>query len=310
MKKNKKTIISFFCIIIILLVIFFSKKSNADTSKIVENKEQIAEVSNQTIITTLTAPGEVQSANVEKISLNTSYYFLTMCAEKEEYVKKGSNLLMYTNGTYIAAPYDCVIMEYSVPTAKSICSSNNYISIASVEDLYMDINISEDKIDKISSGQDVEIIVNYDESKVYTGLISKINAIGTHGLSGTNFAAIASLKNDGNLKLGMSATCTVIINKQENLPCLPINAIEIENNKKYVNLINENGEENRIEIETGVSDANYVEIKSGLTLGDKVKYETTTITVNAENNKNENPLSSLFNMGGESKGRRNERGGF
>lgn len=118
MKKNKKTIISFFCIIIILLVIFFSKKSNADTSKIVENKEQIAEVSNQTIITTLTAPGKVQSANVEKISLNTSYYFLTMCAEKEEYVKKGSNLLMYTNGTYIAAPYDCVIVSSNLPRRK------------------------------------------------------------------------------------------------------------------------------------------------------------------------------------------------
>lgn len=310
MKNNKKAIILFFCIVIVLLGIFLSKKSNADTSKIVESMEQVAEVSNQTIITTLTAPGEVQSANIEKISLNTNYYFLTMCAEKEEYVKKGSNLLMYTSGTYITAPYDCVIMEYSVPTAKSICTSNNYILIASVEDLYMDINISEDKIDKISSGQEVEIIVNYDESKVYTGLISKINAIGTRSSGGTKFAAIASLKNDGNLKIGMSATCTVTIDKKENLPSLPIDAIEIKNNKKYANLISENGEENRIEVETGVANANYVEIKSGLSLGDKVKYETTTVTVKAENNKSENPLSSLFNMGGESKGRRNERGGF
>lgn len=310
MKNNKKAIILFFCIVIVLLGIFLSKKSNADTSKIVESIEQVAEVSNQTIITTLTAPGEVQSANIEKISLNTNYYFLTMCAENEEYVKKGSNLLMYTNGTYITAPYDCVIMEYSVPTAKSICTSNNYILIASVEDLYMDINIGEDKIDKISSGQEVEIIVNYDESKVYTGLISKINAIGTRSSGGTKFAAIASLKNDGNLKIGMSATCTVTIDKKENLPCLPIDAIEIKNNKKYANLISENGEENRIEVETGVANANYVEIKSGLSLGDKVKYETTTVTVKAENNKSENPLSSLFNMEGESKGRRNERGGF
>lgn len=308
MRNNKKAI-ALFSIIIILLFIFLNKKSDADSSKIVENVEKIAEVSNQTITTTLTAPGEVQSANIEKIVLNTNYYFLTMCAEKEEYVKKGANLLKYTNGTYITAPYDCVIMEYSVPNAKNICTSDNYISIASVEDLYMDINIGEDKIDKISSGQEVEIVVNYDESKVYTGTISKINAIGTHTSGGTNFAAIASLKNDGNLKLGMSATCTITIDKKENLPCLPIEAIEIENNKKYVNLINENGSQSKVEIETGASNANYVEIKSGLSLGDNVNYETTTVIVTKEEEK-ENPISSLFNMGGKNKGIRNERGGF
>lgn len=308
MRNNKKAI-ALFSIIIILLFIFLNKKSDTDSSKIVENVEKIAEVSNQTITTTLTAPGEVQSANIEKIVLNTNYYFLTMCAEKEEYVKKGANLLKYTNGTYITAPYDCVIMEYSVPNAKNICTSDNYISIASVEDLYMDINIGEDKIDKISSGQEVEIVVNYDESKVYTGRISKINAIGTHTSGGTNFAAIASLKNDGNLKLGMSATCTITIDKKENLPCLPIEAIEIENNKKYVNLINENGSQSKVEIETGASNANYVEIKSGLSLGDNVNYETTTVIVTKEEEK-ENPISSLFNMGGKNKGIRNERGGF
>lgn len=308
MRNNKKAI-ALFSIIIILLFIFLNKKSDTDSSKIVENVEKIAEVSNQTITTTLTAPGEVQSANIEKIVLNTNYYFLTMCAEKEEYVKKGANLLKYTNGTYITAPYDCVIMEYSVPNAKNICTSDNYISIASVEDLYMDINIGEDKIDKISSGQEVEIVVNYDESKVYTGTISKINAIGTHTSGGTNFAAIASLKNDGNLKLGMSATCTITIDKKENLPCLPIEAIEIENNKKYVNLINENSSQSKVEIETGASNANYVEIKSGLSLGDNVNYETTTVIVTKEEEK-ENPISSLFNMGGKNKGIRNERGGF
>lgn len=270
MKKNKKITIFILCIIIILTVILLSENSNADTDKIIEKTEKIAEVSSQTIITTLTAPGEVQSAKTEKLSLNTSYYYLTMCVEKEEYVKKGSNILEYTNGKCITAPYDCVVMEYSVPTAKNICTSNNYITISSVEDLYMDINIGEDKIDKISVGQEVEIVVNYDESKTYTGTISKINAIGTRSLSGTNFAAIASLKNDGNLKLGMSATCTVTIDKKENLPCLPIEAIQIENNNKYVNL----ADDNKVEVETGVSNDAYIEIKSGIAEGTSVQIST------------------------------------
>ena len=44
-------------------------------------------------------------------------------------------------------------------------------------------------------------------------------------------------------------------------------------------IINEDGTTTKTEIETGVADANYVQILSGLNLGDEVEYETTTVTV-------------------------------
>ncbi|MBQ7411012.1 MAG: HlyD family efflux transporter periplasmic adaptor subunit [Clostridia bacterium] len=311
---KKKIFILLICIIVMVAIILIAVKSKEDTSKIIETNEKTAEVSTQSIITTLTAPGEVQSANVEKLTLNTSYYYLTMCAEQDELVKEGENLLKYTNGTYVTAPYDCVITGYSVPEVKDICTSSNYIQISSVEDLYMDINIGEDKIDKVTSGQEVDIVVSYDETKEYKGTISKINAIGTRGNGATNFAAIASMKNDGNLKLGMSATCTITLDKHDELTCLPIESIIIEDEKKYVNLLNGDGTTTKTEVETGVADANYVQILSGLELGDEVKYETTTVTVleSEEEEDTENPLSSMFNMGGgkENRGTRSNRGGF
>ncbi len=89
MKIDKKKIIIFFIILIsFLIILLFGKSSNASEDNIVETTEETVEVSNQTIITTLTAPGEVQSAKTEKISLNTNYYYLTMCAEENEYIKK------------------------------------------------------------------------------------------------------------------------------------------------------------------------------------------------------------------------------
>ena len=162
---KKKIFILLIAILIIMAIIFITIKSKEDTSKIIETNIKTAEVTTQSIVTTLTAPGEVQSAQVEKLTLNTSYYYLTMCAEQGELVKEGGNLLKYSNGTYITAPYDCVITGYSVPGAKDICTSSNYIEISSVEDLYMDINIGEDKIDKVTSCQEVDIVVSYDETK-------------------------------------------------------------------------------------------------------------------------------------------------
>ncbi len=304
--KKKIIILLAFLIMILALVMIFTKKE--ETNKIIETSEKTAEVTNQSIVTTLTAPGEVQSAQTEKLTLNTSYKFLTMCAEKEEFIEEGSNLLKYTNGTYITAPYDCVIIDYSIPEVKSTCTSSNYIQISSVEDLYMEINIGEDKIDKVSENQEVSIIVNYDESKEYKGTITKINAIGTNNKGTTKFSAIASLKNDGNLKLGMSATCTITLDKHENLVCIPIEAVQVEDEKKYVNLIRENDLIEKIEIETGVADANNVQVISGLNIGDKVKYEVQTVTVIKEDDDTSNPLTVMFNMGG--KGMRNNRGGF
>ena len=306
---KKKMFILLIVIAISVAIILMTVKGKENTSKIIETNEKTATVSTQSIITTLTAPGEVQSAIVEKITLNTSYYYLTICAEQGDFVKEGDNLLKYSNGTYLVAPYDCVVSSYSLPEVKSICTSSNYIEISSVEDLYMDINIGEDKIDKVTSGQEVDIVVSYDETKEYKGTISKINAIGTRGNGTTNFAAIASMKNDGNLKLGMSATCTITLDKHEDLICLPIEAIMIEDEKKFVNLINEDGTTTKTEVETGVADAKNVQILSGVSLGDEVKYETTTVTV-IENEEEEtsNPLNSIFNIGGRQS--KSGRGGF
>lgn len=305
--KKKLIILFVFLLIVITLIVVFNKKE--ETNKIIEIAEKTAEVTSQSIVTTLTAPGEVQSAQTEKITLNTSYSFLTMCAEKNEFIEEGSNLLKYTNGTYITAPYDCVIIDYSIPEVKSSCTSSNYIQISSVEDLYMEINIGEDKIDKVSENQEVAIIVNYDETKEYKGTITKINAIGSNNKGTTKFSAIASLKNDGSLKLGMSATCTITLDKYENLTCVPIEAIQVEDNKKYVNLIKENDITEKVEIQTGVADANNAQVVSGLNIGDKVKYEVQTVTVIKEDEESvSNPLTSMFNMGG--KEMRNNRGGF
>lgn len=306
MKHKKIILITLLIIILLVVIIFFAKSSEADSKS--NTSEEICEVTNQTIITTLTASGEVESAKEEKIALNTNLSYLTMCAEKEEYVKQGDNLLEYTNGTYITAPYDCVLVEYSVPEAKSRCASENYIYIASVDELYMNISITEEDLKNVSVNQEVEIVANYDEAKVYKGTIIKINDIGEVSNGGTKFVAIAKIENDGNLKLGMSATCTITIEKSENVLSVPVEAVTIENNKKYVNKIKDNNEVEKICIETGKADANYVEVKSGLSLGDKIKYEK--VIEQKEETKEKNETKSITSILGGGENPMDRRGGY
>ena len=296
LKRKFKLLIIIIILVILLAFGIYSNMSGSSTiNKKVYTEELESTASLHDITQTLTAPGEVKSEKEETLKLNTNYYFLSMCAEENEIIKKGANILKYKNGKFLTAPYDCVITDYYVPKVNSICTDSNYINISSIQDLYMNINIGEEELKQISVGQEVSIIANYDETKVYNGKITKINETGTYSNGRTTFSAVASLKNDSYLKLGMSATCTITIDKKENLLCVPIEAINISDNERYVIIKNENNEEEKRVVETGASDANYVEITSGLSEGEKVYYKTQTVEIEkTEDSETKNPLSSIF----------------
>ena len=56
-----------------------------------------------------------------------------MCVEEDDTVKKGENILKYTNGTYLVAPYDSVITEMSKINSVTLGQSAS-VSISAFED--------------------------------------------------------------------------------------------------------------------------------------------------------------------------------
>ena len=138
MKKRK--IIIFAIVTLLIVVVIFGLYSNGNGSnavnKTITTEDKEAKATRQDIIETLTAPGEVKSEKEETLKLNTSYYYSTICAEENEIIKEGSNLLKYTNGKYLVAPYDCVISSYYFTKVGNVCTVNHYIKIFSVNDLY------------------------------------------------------------------------------------------------------------------------------------------------------------------------------
>ena len=199
---KKKILLIIFVIILIIGSFFIGRQVGLNTE---DDKTQIITreetVSNHDIKKTLTTSGTVEAKTTEKLSLDETKYFKTMCVESDDTVKSGENILEYTDGSYLTAPYNCVVTSLEIPETENICTSSNFIEISNLDTLITTISISENEINSVAVGQEVEITLTADENKTYTGKISKLDSVGSYQTSGTTFSAEVEFENDDTVKL-------------------------------------------------------------------------------------------------------------
>lgn len=300
---KKKLFIVLIIILLMVGVFFLGRQVGLNTeqsnTQIVTTKEK---VSTQSIKKTLTSSGSVSSKETEKLELSTSKYFEAMCVEVDDTVSKGDKIIKYTDGTYLKASKDCVIISTNLPKTETKAASSNYVEVSYLDTLTISLSINENELASVEVGQEVEITLTADETKTYTGKITKIDSVGTYSNSGTTFATTVEFENDGNVKLGMSVSCTIIIKEEKDAICVPINAVATNSNgEKYVVKVNSDGTTEEVVVETGISDESYVQIISGLTIDDTVQIET-EITEDANTLSNQNSNNMFGERGGQMPG--------
>ena len=144
--------------------------------------------------------------------------------------------------------------------------------------------IDEKDLSKVELNQDVEIAIkdeNTNSNINYKGKVIKINK------NENNKSTIDVEIVDANeiIKENMEATCNVIIEEADNVVALPIEAIQKnENNEEYVDVVQSDGTTKEVLIKTGISDESYVEITSGLKVGDRVQIVKSSTTIQYEGN--------------------------
>lgn len=275
--NNKKSKLIF--IILVLLIIlggmfyfyFNTKNTNAVSSS--NEQERQAIVTKQDISKTITGSGEITTSQEEKLKLKSNRYLKEVYVGENQLVKKGENLVKYTNGTYLTAPYNLVVKSQNLGKIGEICDADtHYIEVANIDNLAITLNINESDKNSLKVGQEVKIKPNAFEDKIYQGTVKKINEIGTYDANGSSFKITIEFQNDLMLNIGMSAFCEITVEKAEQTLAIPIQAVKNIGNEKYVTIVKEDGTTEEIKVETGLSNDIYVEIKSGLELNQKIQY--------------------------------------
>ena len=259
-------------VILIGLVYFYYHEEQMLTD--VSGSGQISQESSQiiseaqaeikTITNTISSSGEIKSALEETIGLHVGYYFSEVYVVENEAIAEGDKILKYTNGTYLTAPYSCVITKLELPEVAEKCSSKHSLTLQAVDNLTMTLQVEEEQLDSVIIGQEVQIAVNVYEDKVYTGYVTKISSTATYTGGSAKFSVIIEFPNDGAIKIGMSASCHLVLEKAENVVAIPIEAIQTQNGKSYVTIIQEDGTTKQTQVTTGIQNDAYIEIKAGL----------------------------------------------
>ena len=146
-------------------------------------------------------------------------------------------------------------------------------TLSADEKMSVTVSVDESDILSLDLGQTVTVSVpSVSDEETFAGTLTEINR--TSSSSGTYSAVIEVEKAEGMLS-GMTAKVSVRIQGVDNAILIPVEALNKTSDSAYVyTSYNEEYQEygGKVDVVTGLENSTYVEIKSGLNVGDTVYY--------------------------------------
>jgi len=178
----------------------------------------------------------------------------------------------------LKAPVNGVVSEINNKVGEILGSSLSQMQSTSFakmvsEDFIIESNVPESDIAKVAFGQNVAITFDaLDKSDVFQGQVVTIYPASTVIQDVVYYKIKVGLdKVDPRLKTGMSANLDISTAEAKNVLMIPSRAVKQEGDKEYAEVLKDDGTKEKVYIETGLEgDEGMVEVKSGLSEGDKV----------------------------------------
>lgn len=147
------------------------------------------------------------------------------------------------------------------------------IQLPDLSRLKATVKINEVDVAKINKELKVEIKPDAFSDQIFTGTVSSIAnlAVNKDGSSKIKVFPVEIILNesDKNLLPGLTVSCRIIIDKIEDVLYIPLDAVRAEGDKNFVYKKSVSGYD-KIEIETGQNNTDYVVVVSGLKEGDEI----------------------------------------
>lgn len=244
------------------------------------------------ISNSLSFSGSFALKNSEILYSSSEAIVRTIYVASGDDVKEGDKIMRLSNGDILKASFDGRINTLDVSEGDTVAANTQLAQVVDFNTLSVSIRVDEYDISEVYVGQACTV-TSTSQEKSFETTISSINYVSGSSGNVAYYTATADVTVDEGIYPGMQASVTIPQESVENVVILKMDALSFDfNNQAYVWMQDENGELYQVEVEVGVDNGNYVEIKSGLTDGD-------TVYVEAEQTTAASGLSSLLSgLGG------------
>lgn len=182
-----------------------------------------------------------------------------------------------SGGTSADASGDTSDSGSTVTSQYSACETVAF-SIASDDKATVSINVDELDITSVKTGQTAKITLDAIEGEEFEGTITSVSSEASSGSSSAKYPVEITFDKTDDMRIGMTASASISIDEAEDAVLIPMDALQEKGGKTFVytKKDSDGNLSGEVEVETGLSNGNKVEITSGLDSGDTVYYLKTT----------------------------------
>jgi HlyD family secretion protein len=163
----------------------------------------------------------------------------------------------------IKMPFSGTITAVDIKSADSVSPGQPVIQLADLSRLFVEVDISEVDINRVSVGQEVRITFDADLEREYIGEIVEVGLIGNNLQGVVNFkVTVEMLDADQSVRPGLTAAVNIVVSEVENALLVPNRAVRVRDGERVV-YISRDGGLDRVPIELGASSELYSEVIGG-----------------------------------------------
>ena len=241
----------------------YQSKIDQATNELAVKEEELADfqsdlaeqkgIKNSTEDTMLTANGRKQVEATKELAALKAEKVKAAVAEVSEGLK---------------AEFGGIVTDVKAVNGSAVEESGELLTIESNEDVCVEISLSKSELEKVKEGQKAIITI---VGKEYEGTVTRISKSAAKNDKGAVVVAgeIHINNPDADIFLGVEAKVKIESHKAENVVMVPIESVNIGKEGSFVYVVKDGIVEIR-NVETGISSAEFMEIKSGLEENEQV----------------------------------------
>ena len=221
----------------------------------------------------LSFSGSFALKHSETLTASTAATVRAIYVSEGDHVSSGDRLMRLSIGDTVKASIDGTVNTLDVEVDEEVSGGQQLCQLADFSTLTVSARVDEYDIGEISLGQACTITAT-SQSRDFEAKITSINYVSQSTGNVAYYTATADVQVSEGIYPGMQATMTIPRESAMDVIILKMDALSFDrNNEAYVYMKEESEELKQVKVTLGVSNDNYVEIKSGLHEGDTVYVE-------------------------------------